>query len=205
MCKYIHCCVTTGENWKCEDFHTHRVSQPLWHWQSVSQGSEPFISLCWSITISSYLSRSSLISLFCFFPFLILWFLSQGVNLLWRGSGAKGLPNNVRVQGGAIYMDVQDLKCVLKSLHSDDCLVKCTQATFSAGCMTLDFCENPICQYSQTHFGWLPMLIQIYTHIFFPPPNCKEHCVPHVVELTYYYANSYLCWAVLLLKVNLLR
>lgn len=58
----------------------------------------------------SYLSSHPLISLFCPPPpFLILWFLSQGVNLAWWGSGGAGLPSDLKVQGGAIclYVNVQ--------------------------------------------------------------------------------------------------
>lgn len=41
--------------------------------------------------------------------------------------------------------------------------------------------------FSNSFFHWLPMLI--HAHIF--PPNCTEHSVSPVVELTYYSAYSY--------------
>lgn len=65
------------------------------HQQSGSQGSEPLISHHWSRTISSYLSRLSQFYPFFLFHFLILWFLSQGVNLIRWGSGGQRLPGNV--------------------------------------------------------------------------------------------------------------
>lgn len=51
---------------------------------------------------------------FLLFPFLILCFLSQGVNLLWWGSRGQRLPNNFGVQGCAMctYVHHLDWVCV---------------------------------------------------------------------------------------------
>lgn len=108
---HVQACVSVCESrltwkpWKFWNF----CSPGIWTFTYPGTLAEPILSQCWSITISSYLSSHPLISLFCSLPFLILWFLSQGVNLAWWGSGGAGLPSDLKVQGGAtcLYVSVQ--------------------------------------------------------------------------------------------------